>query len=61
MMEDTAELLRILRLRHVDVVGFSDGGILALMLAVRHPEMVLRIVISGVNISPEEKLETGGS
>jgi pimeloyl-ACP methyl ester carboxylesterase len=53
MMEDTAELLRKLKLRQVDVVGFSDGGILALMLAVRHPEMVRRLVISGVNISPE--------
>jgi pimeloyl-ACP methyl ester carboxylesterase len=53
MMEDTVELLRILKFRQVDVVGFSDGGILALMLAVRHPEMVRRIVISGVNISPE--------
>jgi pimeloyl-ACP methyl ester carboxylesterase len=53
MMEDTAELLRKLKLRHVDVVGFSDGGILALMLAVRHPELVRRLVISGVNISPD--------
>jgi pimeloyl-ACP methyl ester carboxylesterase len=53
MMEDTAALLRRLRLRGVDVVGFSDGGILALMLAVRHPELVRRIVISGVNIAPE--------
>jgi pimeloyl-ACP methyl ester carboxylesterase len=53
MMEDTAALLTMLKLGHVDVVGFSDGGILALMLAVRHPEMVRRLVISGVNISPE--------
>ncbi|MGO9039807.1 MAG: alpha/beta fold hydrolase [Steroidobacteraceae bacterium] len=53
MMEDTAELLGMLKLQHVDVVGFSDGGILALMLAVRHPEMVRRLVISGVNIAPE--------
>ena len=53
MMEDTAALLRMLKLRHVDVVGFSDGGILALMLAVRHPELVRRLVISGVNIAPE--------
>lgn len=53
MMEDTAELLRKLKLQRVDVVGFSDGGILALMLAVRHPELVRRLVISGVNISPE--------
>jgi pimeloyl-ACP methyl ester carboxylesterase len=53
MMEDTAELLRTLKLRKVDVVGFSDGGILALMLAIRHPELVKRLVISGVNIAPE--------
>jgi pimeloyl-ACP methyl ester carboxylesterase len=53
MMEDTATLLRHLGLTHVDVVGFSDGGILALMLAVRHPELVRRLVISGVNIAPE--------
>ena len=53
MMEDTAELLRTLKLRNVDVVGFSDGGILGLMLAVRHPELVRRLVISGVNIAPE--------
>jgi pimeloyl-ACP methyl ester carboxylesterase len=53
MMEDTAALLARLKLRQVDVVGFSDGGILALMLAVRHPELVRRLVISGVNIAPE--------
>src|SRR6202522_4871065 len=53
MMEDTAQLLKVLKLKNVDVVGFSDGGILALMLAVRHPELVRRLVISGVNIAPE--------
>jgi pimeloyl-ACP methyl ester carboxylesterase len=53
MMDDTAALLQQLHLKHVDVVGFSDGGILALMLAVRHPELVRRLVISGVNIAPE--------
>jgi pimeloyl-ACP methyl ester carboxylesterase len=53
MMEDTAKLLSLLKLHHADIVGFSDGGILALMLAVRHPELVGRLVISGVNISPD--------
>jgi pimeloyl-ACP methyl ester carboxylesterase len=53
MMEDTAALLQQLKLKHVDVLGFSDGGILALMLAVRHPELVRRLVISGVNIAPD--------
>ena len=53
MMDDTAALFKLLNLQHVDIVGFSDGGILALMLAVRHPELVRRLVISGVNITPE--------
>jgi pimeloyl-ACP methyl ester carboxylesterase len=53
MMQDTATLLQKLKLKRVDVVGFSDGGILALMLAVRYPQLVRRLVISGVNISPE--------
>ncbi|MGH8231720.1 MAG: alpha/beta fold hydrolase [Steroidobacteraceae bacterium] len=53
MMQDTATLLNSLKLTRADVVGFSDGGILALMLAVRHPELVRRLVISGVNVSPE--------
>ncbi len=53
MMEDTAALLEMLKLKRVDLVGFSDGGILALMLAIRHPELVGRLVISGVNIAPE--------
>ncbi|HEY2686040.1 MAG TPA: alpha/beta hydrolase [Steroidobacteraceae bacterium] len=53
MMEDTAELLKELKLSHVDLVGFSDGGILGLMLAIRHPELVRRLIVSGVNIAPE--------
>src|SRR5450755_4718570 len=53
MAQDTATLLKPLKLSRIDVVGFSDGGILALMLAVRHPELVRRLVISGVNIAPE--------
>jgi pimeloyl-ACP methyl ester carboxylesterase len=53
MAQDTATLLTSLKLKRVDVVGFSDGGILALILAIRHPELVRRLVISGVNVSPE--------
>jgi pimeloyl-ACP methyl ester carboxylesterase len=53
MMQDTAALLYSLKLKHVDLIGFSDGGILALMLALRHPDLIRRVVISGVNVSPE--------
>jgi pimeloyl-ACP methyl ester carboxylesterase len=53
MMEDTVALLHKLKLKRVDIVGFSDGGILGLMLAIRHPDLVRRLIISGVNIAPE--------
>jgi pimeloyl-ACP methyl ester carboxylesterase len=53
MMEDTVSLLKQLGVSNADVVGWSDGGIVALMLAARHPELVRRIVVSGVNISPD--------
>lgn len=52
MAEDTAEVIRILRLGAVDVVGHSDGGNVALKLARAHPELVRRLVISGANLRP---------
>ena len=53
MLADTVALLEALGAPRVDVVGFSDGGILALMLAARHPELVRRVVVSGVNVTPQ--------
>jgi len=58
MMEDTVALLQQLHLTKVDVVGWSDGGILALMLAAHHPELIGRAVISGANIDPTGLLDT---
>ena len=49
MEEDTAEFLKKLALGPVDVVGHSDGGNVALLLARYHPELVRRLVISGAN------------
>jgi len=51
MAADTAGLLDALELRGVDVVGWSDGGILGLMLARDRPELVRRLVPIGANAS----------
>lgn len=53
MADDTAALLVQLKLKDVDVMGWSDGGIIALILAVQHPELVRRLVVSGANFAPE--------
>jgi pimeloyl-ACP methyl ester carboxylesterase len=52
MTSDTAALLDQLHFKDVDIVGWSDGGIIALMLAARRPDLVRRVVVSGANFSP---------
>jgi pimeloyl-ACP methyl ester carboxylesterase len=52
MAGDTAEQLDRLGSRDADVMGWSDGGIVALMLAVRRPELVRRRVVSGASAVP---------
>jgi pimeloyl-ACP methyl ester carboxylesterase len=60
MVEDTAALLRHLRLGPTDVFGWSDGGKVALGLGARHPELVRKVAILGAGYhdhdeSPELK------
>ena len=59
MARDTGGVLRSLNVKDADIIGWSDGGILALLIASHHPELVHRLVVSGVNIdlvgmSPED-------
>jgi pimeloyl-ACP methyl ester carboxylesterase len=42
--DDAAELLRALNLERADVMGYSQGGGVALQLAIRHPALVDKLV-----------------
>lgn len=53
MADDFAALLTRLRVDSADVLGWSDGGISALLLALRHPRKVRRLVATGANLSPD--------
>ncbi|MBQ8639282.1 MAG: alpha/beta hydrolase [Lachnospiraceae bacterium] len=53
MAQDVAELIRGLRLEKPIVYGFSDGGIIALLLGIREPDLLSGIVASGVNANPK--------
>ena len=50
MADDTAAVIGQLGLGPVDVVGQSDGGDVALLLARDYPQLVRRVVISGANL-----------
>ena len=52
MANDVYEFICKLSLEKPIVYGFSDGGIVALILAIKHPEAISQIVASGVNTQP---------
>jgi pimeloyl-ACP methyl ester carboxylesterase len=49
MADDTAGLIRHLELGAPDVLGYSMGGGIALQLAIRHPDVVRRLVIASAS------------
>lgn len=51
MADDTAALLRQLGVERADLFGYSDGGIVALGLAIRHPDLVRKLVVAGTNFN----------
>ena len=55
MTDDLAALLDHLNTGPVNVVGWSDGGIEALLLGIRHPQKVKKIVAMAANLNPTDK------
>lgn len=49
MADDMIKLLDVLKIDQVDVVGWSDGGIIGLDLAMHHPERIRRLVAISAN------------
>jgi pimeloyl-ACP methyl ester carboxylesterase len=48
MAQDTAALLRKLRIDHADFFGYSMGAGVALELAVRYPQLVRRLIVASL-------------
>lgn len=53
MCDDLNALLDSLHLHNILVVGWSDGGIDGLLLAIRHPDKVQKLAITGANLWPD--------
>ncbi len=52
MAEDIVQFIRMLGLEKPILYGFSDGGILGLMIAAAYPELLSKLIISGANLFP---------
>lgn len=50
--EDTVQVLDRLGIQRTDIIGWSDGGIIALLLGLEAPERVRRIVAISANFRP---------
>ena len=53
MAEDLSKLCDELNIGKFKLLGFSDGGNVALTYAVRHPERLSALVVAGANINPK--------
>lgn len=53
MAEDSNAFLDYLKIRHVDVLGWSDGGIIGLLLAIHHADKVGKLAVMGANLEPD--------
>jgi pimeloyl-ACP methyl ester carboxylesterase len=53
MADDFATLLNVMHIPKAYVLGWSDGGINAILMAIRHPGKVIKFASTGANITPD--------
>ncbi len=53
MADDYDALLTTLGIDSANVIGWSDGGINGLLLAIRHPGKVKKLAVTGANLEPD--------
>lgn len=53
MAEDTICFIKELNIQKPIFYGFSDGGIIGLLVAIKEPTLLSKLIISGANISPD--------
>jgi pimeloyl-ACP methyl ester carboxylesterase len=53
LADDMIQLLAQLQIDSINVVGYGDGGITALIMAMKHPNKVKKLIAIGSNIRPD--------
>lgn len=53
MADDLNALMDKLKIKNANVIGWSDGGIEGLLLAMRNPDKVKKLAVTGANLWPD--------
>ncbi len=53
MAEDMVQFINVLGLEKPVFYGFSDGGIIGLILASAHPDLLSALIVSGASLNPD--------
>lgn len=61
MADDQAKAMAALGISHADVIGVSQGGMIAQYLAIDHPELVHKLVLAVTLSRPNETIQTAVS
>lgn len=52
MCDDVIEFIKKLNIKSPILYGFSDGGIIGLLVAIKEPEVLSNLIISGAQLNP---------
>lgn len=53
MAEDIAAFIKALNIKDCSYYGFSDGGIIGLIVAAKYPDLLKNLIVSGANTHPK--------
>lgn len=53
MCDDIIEFIKKLKIDKPILYGFSDGGIVGLLVAIKEPTLLSKLIVSGANITPD--------
>ena len=52
MANDIIEFIKLLNIEKPILYGFSDGGIVGLLISIKEPELLSKLIVSGANLNP---------
>ena len=53
MCDDVIDFIKKLNIEKPILYGFSDGGIIGLLISIKEPHLLSNLIVSGANISPD--------